>query len=1236
EEYWLDTFNGEIPVLNMPTDYPRLLVVNYAGEEMDFALSKELSDKLKDLAKKNGATLYMTLLAAYNVLLHKYTNQEDIIVGSSIAGRPHADLEKIIGMFVNTLALRNYPAVEKPFIEFLTEVKESTFLAFENQDFQFEMLVEKLDLERDLIPRDFSRNPLFDTMFVFQNIEIGEYTIKDFKFVPYKFEGKVAKFDLTLQATETLHGLSFNLEYSTKLFKRETIDRLVRHFKNILHSIVEEPEIKLSNIQFLSDEEKERLVYDLNQTNAAYPKERIIHQLIEEQVQKTPDQVAVCFENQQMTYQELNQKANQLARILRGNGVKPDQIVGIIVEHSFEMISGVLGILKAGGAYLPMDSEYPVERIQYMLRDSSTSILLTQSRLKGLANFEGIIIELDDESLYTCNAANLENISSSTDLTYIIYTSGSTGRPKGVMITQQGLMNYLYWASKKYIKEEVCIFPLYSSLSFDLTVTSMYLPLITGNRLIIYQNENKESLIAKIFEDNQVDVIKLTPIHLKLVNDLEIETTRLKRIIVGGEDFKVDLAKEIYEKFAGKIEIYNEYGPTETVVGCMIHQYHPEKDQRISVPIGTPADNVQIYLLNQDLQLMPEGCVGEVYISGDGIARGYLNRPELTDERFIQNPFVSGKRMYKTGDLARRLSDGNLEFLGRIDHQVKIRGYRIEFGEIESQLLKYDSVNQALVVDYIEQDGNTYLVAYLVCTEESKLVISEIREYLAKKLPNYMIPSFFIQIEKVPITSNGKVDRKALPKPDGEINLITKYVAPETEIEKKLAAVWSEVLGVEKVGVNDKFFELGGHSLKAIKIVTKTNQEKLNISVRDILTYETITKICNEVILKQTKSDEVEELTISKKENYNKNFTVTAEYQYYFSCLMGIILEKLKYEHNYEMEKGYMLAVEGGTVITCEYSEDKLWPFEVPLAQLIGFPTYLEKMDISIENKCCNSLEEALEYFDKRLKNNELVLVAGSTYFLNYSPDYHSDPEEWIRRTESRKTIEIIGAPHVLSLVDIRENGYLVYDSTYNYFGEIPKDDFHNAFKGIRAMDFMKGYPMYEASQPYMIIECNTNNLQRYNLKELGKEILQKIIDEFLASKSKETEIKGKKHFVRFGLGAIEEIKRVIINIKDHKEKHDELLDFLAAIFNGWKYKYIFFRDFLMDFDKYYSIYDDFAVDSENSIKQCENFFNQCEDVTKTEGDVDKFLNEIINNLEEMYNDQEKFFIKLQEILNRD
>jgi len=839
-EYWEKEFEGEVPVLELPSDYPRQSIQSFEGSSIHFEIDKEKTGVLTKLALEMGATLYIVLLAIYNVFLAKITNQEDIVVGTPIAGRRHVDLEKIIGMFVNTLALRNYPSEEKTFTRYLREVKEKTLSAFENQDYQFEDLVEQVVTNRDT-----SRNPVFDVMFVLQNLEAPEIELSGLVLKPYEYEDKTAKFDLTLSAVEDKGKLFFTFEYSTNLFREETIYRFIAYFKNIVGGLIENKERKISDFEIITEEEKKRILFDFNDTERDYPKDKTIHRLFEEQASKTPDHIALVGANRHprvcpvsLTYRQLNEQSDQLAELLIEKGVLPDNIVGIMMERSIEMITGILGILKSGGAYLPIDPDYPQERIDYMLKDSGGKILLTAADCVFNFYHSSFIIH---------------HSSHSSHLAYVIYTSGSTGKPKGVMITHRSAVNYLWWAAQNYVKKESLNFPLYTSISFDLTVTSIFTPLITGNATVIYgENEtDKALLIERIIEEDRVGGVKLTPSHLKLIREKAVckGVMTLKRFIVGGEILDRQLALDIHEAFKGKVEIYNEYGPTEATVGCMIYKFDPFKDSGASVPIGIPGDNSRIYILDKHLVPVPTDVTGELHISGAGIARGYLNRPELTAERFIKyRSYRSYKTyiIYKTGDMARWLPDGNIEFFGRVDHQVKIRGYRIELGEIENCLVKVSGVNEAVVLARKQDEGNEYLCAYIVC--DSELGMPELRESLGKELPDYMIPSYFVQLEKIPLTRNGKIDRGALPGPGGiSLREDVGYTLPSSDEEKKLVEIWEKVLGRNNIGINENFFMLGGDSIKAIQIISRMSSVGYKIELKDLFQYTVIANLAPRV-----------------------------------------------------------------------------------------------------------------------------------------------------------------------------------------------------------------------------------------------------------------------------------------------------------------------------------------------------------------------------------------------------
>ena len=819
ENYWLEQFSEEIPLLNLPLDYPRPLVQSFAGASVEFELNHKLTEALNKLARETGTTLYMVLLSAINILLSKYTEQVDIIVGSPIAGRPHADLEGIIGMFVNTLVMRNYPEHSKRYIHFLKEVKEVALKAYENQDYQFEELVDKLNLRRDL-----GRNPLFDVMFVLQNMEATHLEIDGLQLTTYNSSQKLAKFDLTFSAVEREAGLLFDIEYCTSLFKQETIQRMMGHLQNLLVAITADRTIKIGDIDLLSAKERHQLLYEFNDTYGPYPQDKSIQQLFEEQVKKTPEHVALVFNQESMTYSELNVKANQLARILRANDVKADDIIALMVERSPLVIIGILGILKAGGAYLPIDPDYPKERIQFMLEDSGAEILLTQRGLSRQVAFAKEKIYLDqvqgDAVGGVADKENLQLVNTPKNLAYVIYTSGSTGVPKGVMVEHRNLVNLAVGQKNKYgMNEDDRVIQLHS-ISFDPFVEQMFMTLLSGAALyLVSHNTMLDKLEFNLFlKRNAITHLDAAPSFLEWADLSGLD--HLQRVVGGGEVFSVSLAKKL--NFGATI--YNEYGPTETTITSLLHLVEP-KEIGSSIPIGKPIMNYQAYILNNN-KPAPIGVMGELYIGGVGVARGYLNRPELTAEKFVDDPFNAYNRMYRTGDLARWLPDGNIEFLGRIDHQVKIRGFRIELGEIESRLLEFKSVKEVVVLAREDNQSNKYLCAFMVAEDE--VSGNELRQYLSETLPDYMIPSYFLRLEKMPLTATGKVDKNALPELEG--GGTGPYVAPRNTLEEKLLQIWSEALNREEIGVYDSFFELGGHSLKAAVVISKIHRE-LNVAL---------------------------------------------------------------------------------------------------------------------------------------------------------------------------------------------------------------------------------------------------------------------------------------------------------------------------------------------------------------------------------------------------------------------
>jgi amino acid adenylation domain-containing protein len=835
-EFWKEQLSGAPQLLNLPTDRPRSQVQTYRGAAETFVLSPEVLQRLKSISRQRGTTMFMLTLAAFQAFLYRYTGQEDIVVGTTIANRERLEIEPLIGFFVNMLALRADCSGNPLFTELLDQVRETTLKAYAHQAAPFEKLIQELR------PKRTSQFSLFQAVFTFQNQPtIIDFTLSGLTQNTASKELTTSEFDLLLDMFENSEGLHGELQYNPDLFDRTTILRMVGHLRNLLEAIATNPEQRLSELPMLNDDEALEVVA-FNQTQTAYPRDACIHELFETQVAATPDSIAAVFRGDLLTYAELNRRANQLAGYLRAQGVKPGNLVAIYLEHSFEELIALLGVLKIGAGYVALDTEHPAQRVAFLLADANVTAVLTQDQLvDALLTSERRIICLDRDWPTISRQNNLNDRTPVVpdNLAYVIYTSGSTGEPKGVGISHRALVNYVSWARDVYLRNDTLAFGLYSSLAFDLTVTSIYVPLITGNKVAIFSRETKETLLDEILADEQIGIAKLTPSHLTLIKDRDNRQSGVKRLIVGGESLGTELARQVYESFGG-LEIFNEYGPTEATVGCMIYKYDVRNDTRTSVPIGKPAANVSIYVLDKWLQPVPTNVTGELFIAGPGLAQGYLERPSLTAERFIPNPFLPGQRMYRTGDLCRRLPSGDLEYLGRQDEQVKFHGFRVELNEIRGTLQKHPEVSDSAVVISEDKNGHDVMVAYYVSDRE--LEAGQLRDFLSKILINETIPNFFVHLPTLPLTLNGKINYEALPSlEEAKQQLPRTYTPPRTPQEVSLAAIWAEVLSVERIGIDENFFDIGGHSLLATQITYRINQTfQINLPMRAIFDQPTI------------------------------------------------------------------------------------------------------------------------------------------------------------------------------------------------------------------------------------------------------------------------------------------------------------------------------------------------------------------------------------------------------------
>jgi iturin family lipopeptide synthetase A len=887
EEYWLKRFEVETPVLDLPIDYTRPAEQGFEGRTRRFNINKEQTQHLQAAASEVDATLFMKLVTIFYIFLSKISGQEDVVIGIPIAGRRHSDLENIIGMFVNSLPLRNFPRADMTFKEFLKEVKEQTLRDFEHQEYPFEELIDKLNVDRDI-----SRNPIFDVMFILHTMETRESTDQS-----YIYERKTSRFDLTLQGFESGKNLFFRFEYCTKLFSEDTIEKFTGYFKNIISSIIDHPHRKLWEIKIVPDVEKNRVLYEFNSTAAEYPNHKTIHELFVEQVEKTPDHIALvgeeegwkgrrvegkkenAFGEMQLSYRELNKKSHRLVPVLNETGVKPGSIVGIMLERSVEMIIGILGILKAGGAYLPISPEYPEERINFMLSDSSAKLLLTTRSLTQEDNKNSGTVFLDFYTLLPFYSSTLPSShphpsprinAPVTSLAYIIYTSGSTGKPKGVLVEHRSVVNILTAMQKEYPLGKKDTYLFKTSYLFDVSVTELFGWYLDSGRLAVLEKggEKDPQAILAAIERFRVTHINFVPsmftafVDGMKAHDISI-LSGLKYIFLAGEALPPQLARK-FGNLGTNIPLENIYGPTEGTIYSSNYSLSGWQGKG-SIPIGKPMQNVKLYILDKRNMIQPVGIPGELCIGGAGLARGYLNNPGLTAEKF-ERAVISKKslvnshwslvnnkipkitddrssklspndqspmpnvRLYRTGDLARWLLDGNIEFIGRIDNQVKVRGFRVELGEIENKLLKHDHIKEAVVSTgkmihapgEMKEAPDVYLCAYFI--SDLELTVPVLKEFLSMQLPEYMIPAYFVQMDKIPVSTSGKIDRKALPPPltgESRPKLDVEYVAPKTGLEKIIAKTWQEVLKLEIVGVYDNFFDIGGNSLKLILVNNK-------------------------------------------------------------------------------------------------------------------------------------------------------------------------------------------------------------------------------------------------------------------------------------------------------------------------------------------------------------------------------------------------------------------------------
>ncbi len=842
-EYWRHQDISTLESLKLPSEN-QLEKAEFEPQFLTLTIHSELAGKLETLIQKYETSVFVFFLSCWQMLLGRLTVQSDITIGIGCDVRDYEGLEQALGLFAKYLPLRSHLEENCQVSELLKQVNKSIREIYQWQEY--------FTWEQITAPsRNDSGSSFFPFCFEFEELP-AQYAASNLSFSIYQQYTCIDRFKVKLSCIQRDDSISATFYYDANIFLAKDIQRLVDQFQVLLESVINHPESAIGELDILSDRDRQQLLIQLNDTKTNYPKDQCIHQLFEEQVERTPHSVAVVFGNRQLTYEALNIRANQLAHYLQQLGVGPEVLVGICVERSLEMVVGLLGILKAGGAYVPIDPVLPVDRKTFILQDTQTPVLLTQQRLVTQLSTDGtqvVCLDANWDKIAQARADNPISGSTSENLAYVIYTSGSTGAPKGTQICHHGIVNYLTWCTQAYAVEQGEGTLVHSPLGFDLTITSLFSPLLVGRQVeLLPEDLSVETLSTALRSGSNYSLVKITPAHLELLNQLlpaQEAAGRTRAFIIGGENL---LAQSItfWQEYAPDTLLVNEYGPTEAVVGCCTYQVPHHQHQSGSIPIGRPIANSQLYVLNSYLQPVPTGVPGELYIGGVGLARGYLHQPDLTAEKFIPNPFsdIPGERLYKTGDLACYRPDGNLEFLGRVDHQVKIRGFRIELGEIEAVLSEHLGVQETVVIAREDEPGQKRLVAYIVPHPKTTPTISELRSFLKEQLPEYMLPSAFVLLKELPMTPNGKVDRRVLPAPDtARPELEKNFVAPHSQVEEVLAGIWRQVLGVEQVGIHDNFFELGGDSIIGIQLIAKANQAGLQLIPQQMFQYPTIAEL---------------------------------------------------------------------------------------------------------------------------------------------------------------------------------------------------------------------------------------------------------------------------------------------------------------------------------------------------------------------------------------------------------
>lgn len=1235
-QYWKMYLEG----YESEADFPRItkeVINDYEKKELLIILEKDRTEQLNHLCRNYNVTLNHVFQAVWTVLLERCCNLEDVLFGSVVSGRnvPVKGIEKMVGLFINTVPVRIRAEGNLSFCRLLEKMRENQERSSQYEYISLAQIQGQSEIKQNLIR----------TLYIFENypargnMQDGmQGQIRDVE----SFEQTDYDFNLIVIPGETIQ---VKLKYNALVYEEKTVKTVEQCLLEILQAVCKNPQVSLKDIKMLPDEEYQRLVYEQNHTYKDYPSDKGIAELFEKQAERTPDQMAVVYKEEGVSYGELKKKTDQVALLLREYGVRKGTVVALQVGRSLEMITAIISVLKAGGAYLPIDPDYPIERVNYMLRDSQAKILITDDKWitkeeKKEFLFEGIVLNIKEKIPTQKEAVESLNYGKPEDLAYIIYTSGTSGKPKGVMIENRNVVNLSFNFYDKVYKryKKMVRTALLSPYVFDASVKQIFPALLTGQTLVIVPEEERMNgeKLAAYYRKHKIEISDGTPAHLSILQDALSRNQGafpVKQFLIGGEALSVGLVQNFFQTDSeNALRITNVYGPTECCdVAAMFDVDREMAGKMDKIPIGRNLYNVEVYILDRYQNPMPEGFAGEIYIAGAGIGRGYLNQRELTKEHFVKHPFREGEQMYRTGDLGRWLPNGIIEYLGRVDHQVKIRGFRIEPEEIQREMLELEGVDTAAVLCGENEKKSKYIAAFYVTGSDIKA--DEVRRHLAKNLPYYMIPTYILRVDFIPVTRNGKVDEKNLI---GQIVFKQKeYKAPRNTMEEEAAKVWGEVLGVKSVGIQDDFFDLGGDSLKAVKILTRTNLLNIPMSVKDILTYRTIEAIMDQSRLEDSKQ-ETQIYDLKKDRKYNQSFHKTTDYPYYYGCRAGVLQEKLKYEKHLELEKSFLSACGGKCYLTFGYVNgmgirEQLRYLALPTEMNPDAQHLLKSLGMKEKILSFPDFETGYSYLKEQLSKDRLVMVSGTTYYLNYTKDYRMGEKKWRDRLAGRQENVITvsnkssGRGHTFLLVDMTKENCLIYDTTFSYFGVISMDDFKECFGGLPKMKCLDGTAAQKSNLPYVVTEVDYKEMQEMDNRKLAFKILKSCVDRNLSNQRMDFYSNGNEFTFYTGVRIYKEAAVMIRQYVKEIEYQDDLLKFIQSSFGTWKYTFYFLRDFLQDVSKYAKLPEKYLSYCNEFDAECDEILNQ---VQKTEN-PQSFLESVCERLETMYEKQQELFQEL-------